>query len=279
MKSVYIILLNWRGWRDTIRCLSSLVSLNYSNYRVIVVDNASGDESVERIKTAFPEIMLISNNENVGFGSGCNVGIRHALANGADYVWLLNNDTIVDPNALDSLVQRAESDNSIGAVGSVLHPMGGDVINIQAWGGGCVKNYLGISRHFVGPVSECRIQYLTGASLLLPASTLKSVGLFDENYFMYWEDTDLGIRIGKMGYKLAVAPKSHIWHKESASLGRTNPRLDYYFTSSSIRFFRKHSGIPLIPIGISLGGRLAKRIFSWKWRNVGEIINAITDEI
>ena len=121
---VSIILLNWHGWRDTIACLDSLVSQDYNDYRVLVVDNGSTDDSVARIRAAHPEIPIMETGRNLGFSGGCNVGVRRALEDGADYVWLLNNDTTVDPQALSAMVAVAEADPRVGAVGSVLYGYG-----------------------------------------------------------------------------------------------------------------------------------------------------------
>src|ERR1700757_1370728 len=116
-KKVCSIVLNWNGWRDTSICVLSLLQQNYANHWVIVVDNGSTDDSVTRLRQEFPEITLIENKTNLGFAAGCNVGIREALAAGADFVWLLNSDAIADPNALHSLVETASRDPRIGAVG------------------------------------------------------------------------------------------------------------------------------------------------------------------
>ena len=119
--TVYIILLNWHGWRDTIACLDSLASLDYTNYHLQVVDNGSTDNSVACIRAAHPEVSIIETGRNLGFSGGCNVGVRRALEEGADYIWLLNNDTTVDPQALSAMVAVAETDPKVGAIGSVLY--------------------------------------------------------------------------------------------------------------------------------------------------------------
>lgn len=267
MKQVAIIVLNWNGWRDTLECLASLKNLNYPNYRIIVVDNASTDDSVTRVHDAHAGLLLIVNDRNLGFGGGCNVGIRRALQEGADYVWLLNNDTKVDPHALTALVEKAECDPKIGAAGSVLYYMD-EPGRVQAWGGGYVNFWLGVSRHRYAPAPENRLHYLTGASLLLRREALEQVGLFDEKFFMYWEDADFGFRLRRAGWKLAVASGARVWHKESASLGKKSPVLDEYFNASAVRFFRRHAPWPLLPIAVGVGGRLLKRIFRCDWERV-----------
>src|SRR6202171_5533946 len=136
--SVGCILLNWNGWRDTVDCLAALARLNYENVSVIVVDNGWADESVRRIREAAPGILVLETGSNLGFAGGNNVGIRHALARGADYIWLLSTDTDQDPPALGQLVRKAESNARLGEVGSVL-VYADEPSKIQAWGGGRVS--------------------------------------------------------------------------------------------------------------------------------------------
>lgn len=258
--TVYIILLNWHGWRDTIACLDSLLSLDYDDYRVLVVENGSTDDSVERIRAAHPEVPLIETGRNLGFSGGCNVGIRRAMEDGADYVWLLNNDTKAEPNALKAMVSVAEANPKVGAVGSVLyyldHPD-----QIQAWGGGTISFLTGRSHHFLERVSDDKLHFLTGASLLLRRSTLDQVGLLDEkNFFMYWEDSDLSFRLRKFGWSLAVAHQSIVFHREHASTCKGSPLLDFYFNESAVIFFRRYAFIAVWPTLIGTVGRLGKRV-------------------
>ena len=264
---VYIILLNWNGWRDTLECLHSLGSLSYTNWRILVIDNGSADDSVARLRSAYPGIRLIENGKNLGFAKACNVGIREALREGAEYVWLLNNDTVAEANSLRALVERAGQGERIGAVGSVLYYID-QPESVQAWGGGYINFWLGHSRHFTSRVSEQKIDFITGASLLLSRRALDEVGLLDERFFMYWEDADWAFRLKRAGWTLAVAEKSVIWHKESSAVGRRSPRLDTYFNTSAVRFFRKHAPVPLVSVWSGVGLRLLKRMIFRDWGRV-----------
>ena len=257
---VAIVILNWHGWRDTIACLDSLAGLDYSNYRVLVVDNGSTDDSVARIRAARPEVPIIETGRNLGFSGGCNVGIRRALEDGADYVWLLNNDTTVDPQALRAMVTVAEADLKIGAVGSVLYYMD-NPDQVQAWGGGEVSFWSGRARNHLTSVPNMRLHYLTGASMLICRMALEEVGLLDENrFFMYWEDTDFCFRLRKAGWDLAVADQSIVLHKEHAATGKGSPLLGYYFNESAALFFRRYAPIAVWTISIGTLGRLGKRV-------------------
>src|ERR1700722_3991033 len=264
MPKVYIVLVNWNGWNDTASCLSSLQSLDYENRKIIVVDNGSTDDSAARLRKAFPWVEIILAGANLGFPGGCNVGIRRALAEGADYVWLLNSDATADPEALQALVERAESDSGVGAVGSAIFCME-EPTQLQVWGGGYVNFWLGHARHFLKPVSDEEVQYITGASLLIPRRALETVGLLDERLFLYWDDPDYCWRLRKAGWKLSVAGRSKVWHKGMSSLGRRNPRLDTLFNSSAAIFFKQHSPVPLISIWVGVSLRIAKRLLRGDW--------------
>src|SRR3989339_346256 len=114
---VYILILNWNGKEDTLECLSSLKKIDYPNYKTIVIDNGSTDDSVKIINKKYPKIKIIENKKNLGYAEGNNVGIRYALKNKADYVLILNNDTIVDKKFLTELVKVGESNEKVGIVG------------------------------------------------------------------------------------------------------------------------------------------------------------------
>jgi len=257
---VDIILLNWHGWQDTISCLTSLEALDYPSYRVLVVDNGSFDDSVARIHAAKPDIQIIETGRNLGFSGGCNVGIRRGLEDGADYIWLLNNDTTVEPHTLTAMVNVAESDQRISAVGSVIYYMDSPK-DIQAWGGGWINFWSGRAHHYLAPVSNAKLHYLTAASILIRRSALEDVGLLDEKtFFMYWEDTDFSFRLREAGWSLAVAERSIVLHKEHAATGKGSPLLNYYYNESAVCFFQRHAFLPVWPIFVGTLGRLAKRI-------------------
>ena len=262
--SVTCIVLNWNGWRDTIACLESLQRIDYPNLSILVVDNGSTDNSVEMIRKSFQVIEILETHANLGFAAGNNVGIRLALSRQADFVWLLNNDTVVEPGTLKALVVCAESDSNIGAVGSVLRYWHAPE-NIQAWGGGIINLWTGQSNHVEGPEGLESLTYLTAASVLLRSSVLRKVGILDEGYFMYWEDADMSYRIRAAGYRLTVAPDASLLHKENATTGGKSPRKDRYISASGIRFLRKFAYFPPVPIFILIFGRALKRFAARDW--------------
>ena len=269
MKRVSVVILNWNGWQNTITCLDSLRHLDYPDFNLLCVDNGSADDSVAQISKAMPSVELLQTGENLGFGGGCNAGIRHAIAHGADYIWLINSDATVDSGALSAMVKVAEKNTALGAVGSVLYEA--DQRNrIQLWGGGKVNLWLGRSRH---RVSAGALDFISGASVLLRRAALDEVGLFDQaTFFMYWEDTDLSFRLRKAGWELAVADDSRVWHKQSASLGKRSPLLDEYFARSGVRFLKRYSRLPFVSIFLMLGPRLIKRVFSGEFKRAKSVL-------
>lgn len=269
--SVYIIVLNWNGWQRTEACVRSLRQLRYGSARIVIVDNGSTDGSVARLRETCGAETIIANDDNLGYAGGNNLGIRMALDAGVDYVWILNNDTTVDPQALRALVEVAEADGTVGAVGSVLHPMS-DRQTVETWGGGRVNLWSGRLKTPAGRTPDEWFHYLSGASLLLRSSAIRGVGLLDEQYFLYWEDTDLGFELRRAGWRLRVAADSHVFHQGSASLGKTNPRLDSYFNRSAVRFFRKHTPFPLAPILVGALSRLAARLIRGEWVRAGATV-------
>lgn len=269
MKRVDVVVLNWNGWQDTLACLASLARLDYPDFRLLVVDNGSTDGSAEKISRAMPGVELLQTGANLGFGGGCNAGMRQVLAGDAEYVWLVNSDATVDSGALSALVRVAEHNPAVGAVGSVLHEVD-NPCEIQLWGGGRVNLWFGISLHQREPGV---LDFVSGASVLLRRAALENVGLFDDQtFFMYWEDTDLSFRLRGAGWQLAVAEQSRLWHKQSAALGKGSPLLDQYFTQSAVRFFRRHAPIPFIPISIMLLRMLVKRLVIGRLGRVSAVL-------
>jgi GT2 family glycosyltransferase len=256
---VVVVVLNWNGWKDTISCLKSLQLQSYTNAELLVIDNASTDNSVVEINRAIPNVQVLQSGANLGFGGGCNVGIRQALLERADYVWLINSDATADPQALKELVEMADKSPKLASVGSVIYEADATE-QIQLWGGGRVRLWTGASQNQRAPA---RLDFLSGASVLLRCAALEQVGLFDEStYFMYWEDTDLSFRLRAAGWQLGVAETSRIWHRQSASVGKGSTLLDEYFTRSGVRFFRRYAPIPFVSIGLMLCRMLIKRLLT-----------------
>ncbi len=271
---VYIILVNWNNWKDTSQCLVSLGGLDYPDYRVLLLDNGSVDGSVQRIRESFPEVETVELGANLGFAKGNNVGIRVALERGAEFVWLLNNDTTVNSLTLRALLTTAERDPRVGAVGSAIYSFT-QRERLQVWGGGHINFLLGRSVCFQRHVGNERVQYITGASLFLRRQAVEQVGLLDEEFFMYWEDADYCFRLRRSGWRLAVAADSKVWHREQGSVGKKSVLMDAYFNRSAVHFFRKYATVPLVPIWLSLTQRFARWLLAGDLDRVGAVWAAL----
>ena len=273
--NTHIVVVNWNNAPQTLRCLRSLEDLAQLPCKVWVVDNGSEDGSADRlaefIDTTPLPAQLIRSAKNLGFGGGCNLAITQAFAEGADSVWLLNNDAVADRDALQALQHKLASDDRIGAVGSVIYDLRYPK-RVQVWGGGRILTWAGMSTHFRRSVADSKIDYLTGASLLLRREALLATGLFDgHEFFMYWEDADLCQRLRREGWRLAVASDSRVWHEHSSSLGKTHALKDFYVTQSAGAFLRRYSTRPKSAWYIGTTLRLLRRMFSGQaanWRAI-----------
>ncbi len=224
---VEIVILNWNGWEDTIECLESLKNNDYTEYTVVVVDNASSGNDVQILRERFgDEITIIENDRNYGFPEGCNIGLRHALQGDSDYILLLNNDTTVDPQFLVELVKIAEQDPEVGIVGSkILYYHAPN--RIQAAGGriiwliGYIGQYGKQEDHgqYDGVFER---DYVFGTSLLLSRALIEKVGLMDPFYFFGVEEYDYCTRARRAGFKVVYTSASRVWHKVGASRAKLN---------------------------------------------------------
>lgn len=242
---VYIIILNWNGRQDTIECVESCRGLSYPNFRILIVDNGSTDGSESILRERFPSVEFIQTGENLGFAGGNNTGIRYAIEQGADYIWLLNNDTVVDSEALGELLKVAESDEKIGIVGSKIYYY--DKPDILWFAGGMWRRNKSFTSHRgqdeidTGQYDEtCEVDYITGCSLLIKSSVIKEVGMMNEDYFLYWEEVDWNAVVSEEGWKILYVPGSLVWHKISASIRDQTYLQMYYYIRNGLLFFQKH---------------------------------------
>jgi hypothetical protein len=245
--SVHTIVLNWNGKGLLPDCLESLRDQGYPGMVPVVVDNASGDGSVEFVRAVFPECRVMVNEKNLGFAEGNNVGMRAAIEQMADYVVLLNNDTRVACGWLRFLVEAAEADRTIGAAGSrmlffdkprTVNSAGGAMNQaLYGWDRGVFEHD---GRHWRQP-HDCLA--VTGGSMLLRVEALRHAGVFDKAYFAYYEDNDLCHRIRLSGWRVVYVPKSKVFHKLSATSGPVSDWKTFLLERSRFRFILKN--VPL----------------------------------
>lgn len=246
---VYVLILNWNSHGYTVRCIESLQALDYPNYRIVIIDNASADESEPILRARFPELAFIQTGANLGYAGGNNRGIAYALAQGAEYIWLLNVDTHVDCRALCTLVEAMENNVRAGLAGSKIYYMDSQRI---AYAGGCVDFWRGSTFHRgdteidTGQYDQpAQVDFVTGCSLIVRSSVIREVGPLIESYFLYFEDIEWSLRVHKAGFELLFVPASVVWHKEGGtSGGRTNPDVIYYAARNNLYLIEQHFPFP-----------------------------------
>ncbi len=222
---VTIVVLTWNGKALTLACLESLASLEYESAAVIVVDNGSSDGTADAVRGAYgSRVTIIENSCNLGFAAGNNIGIRRGLADGADLVLLLNNDTTVDPSLVRHLVDVIRSSNDIGIVGPKIYYAsppdriwfaGGEVF---LWRG--TSRHIGIREREAGRYDTTRdVDYITGCALMARREVFEAIGDLDPVFSAYYEDTDFCMRARRAGFRVVYVPSGKVWHKISASTG------------------------------------------------------------
>lgn len=237
---VWIVVLTWNKIDCLEDCIKSLLKINYPNYKIIVVDNASTKGSLEQMQHDFDFIKFIRNKENLGYAGGNNVGIKFAIENGADYILLLNDDVVVDPNFLEELVNVAENEMKIGIVGPAIYYFEEPSKLYQSYGK--FNPYFGICYKSLAKISKpVEVDYIYGTALLVKKEAILKAGLLDVNFFLYEEEKDWAYRIKKKGYKIVYVPSAKVYHKVSKSFsGWVNPIVLYYNTRNELLFARKH---------------------------------------
>ncbi len=241
---VTVIVLNWNGLTDTCECLESVRIITYPNYETIVVDNGSSGDDVRLLLERFGEqIRIIASPENLGFAGGANLAIRETINRGDDYVLLLNNDVTVDQKFLNEMVRAAEELPDAAALCPKIYFR--DRPKVICSTGGRVNPWAGAARQ-VGRGEEDRGQYervatrdyADGAAMLIRRQALERVGLLDEEYFAYWEETDWCARAAEAGYRCYYVPAARVWHKTARSQA---PDAEYYylFRRNAFLFLRK----------------------------------------
>jgi hypothetical protein len=243
MPRVLIIILCYNGVELTLDCLRSLQSVDYPTFDVLVVDNASSDDTPARVRAQFPGVLVIETGANLGFAAGNNVGLRYALEQGYDYALLLNNDTEVAPDFLGQLVARAESDPAIGAVGPLIYYHEQPDLIWSA--GGAIDWRRGVSTMYgsgerdAGQYSEARsVDFVTGCALLVRRAALERAGLLDDRFFMYYEETEWCVRIARAGLQIMFEPAARLWHKIPLDARFDKEYLAYYMTRNRLLFLR-----------------------------------------
>lgn len=261
MTEVYIIIINWNNSQLTLEAISSIKKYTSYDYKIILVDNGSTDSSLKDFIGLPPNVKLIINDINLGFGSGCNIGIRYAIKSDAKYVLLLNNDAKLKSNIIKFFIDKYSNNKNIGAIAGTIV----DVKNSNYLHSGYYLNPLTLSSY---PVVDTEIlnskkfAWITAAVVFIPTSVFKEVGLFDENYFMYWEDFDLIYRIKQAGYILEVSTDALVEHTAGTS-SDSNKLLRYeWHLTSGIIWLRKNHPFYIYSVVILFLRSVAKSVLT-----------------
>jgi GT2 family glycosyltransferase len=238
---VFIIIVNWNGRETLKQCVTSVLKNTASPIQIVVVDNGSTDQSVEMLQREFQNVKIIQNSANRGFSKANNQGIKYAVAQGANYVLLLNNDILItQEDWLERMVSLLESDRSVGMVGcKLVYPdrriqHAGGFVRVSGAG------HRGDGEKDTGQYDKIEfVDYVTGAALLTKAQIIRSIGLLDEGFTpLYCEDTDWCLRARFCGYKIAYMPNPTLIHKHGSSAKNLRRRNnEFYFKRSWVRFF------------------------------------------
>lgn len=278
---ILIIIVTYNRWLDTRDCLVSLFAADGPVCRVIVLDNGSTDETLAALPREFPDVELIRNPSNLGYAEGNNAGLRLALAQGAEFVVVLNNDVIVAPDWLGELTAAARVDSQAALIGPlVLHADAPDVI--QSAGGMLPRDWHAFHRGANEPDTHQfsrteHVDWLTGCAVLVRCNALERIGLLDSGFFMYGEDVDWGVRAQRAGYHVLFTPKARVWHKGVRSDYAPAPYVTYYTARNELQLIRKHHG-GAVPV-IRAFARNLRTLTSWtlrpKWQEQRAHRNAL----
>jgi GT2 family glycosyltransferase len=253
----------------------------YKNHKVILLDNSSIDGSVEAVRENYPDVQILKLEKNLGYAGNNNVGIEEAVKQRADWVFVLNEDTVLTEDCISLIVSTAEDDPTIGILGPLVYHYSEPEI-IQTAGGMMDKYYrswhLGVDEPDCGQFSQPReVDWISGCAIMVRREVIEQIGMIDERFFYYFEEFEWCVRAKKAGWKIIIAPAAKIWHKGVTRNHQPKPSVTYYATRNRLLTLLKHHA-PLWA-WIVTWGQLFRTLASWtlrpKWRNKREHRNAM----
>ncbi|GIV66484.1 MAG: glycosyl transferase [Bellilinea sp.] len=270
---VGVIILNTNRKEDTLACLSSLQQCQYSNLIVWVLDNSSTDGSVEAIRNEYPHTRIIQLTENKGYAGNNNVGISTALEAGADWIFVLNEDTILESHSISNLIQFGISNSKAGILGPLVYHFD-EPFTVQSAGGIITKGWqaihIGQNEQDQGQFSQpAQVDWISGCAIMVRRKVIEQIGGIDERYFYYWEETEWCIRSRSVGWQVWVVPQAKIWHKGVQRNYQPSPNVTYYAARNRLLTLSKHHA-PLAD-RLSVNFSLLRTLLAWsllpRWRN------------
>jgi len=241
---VIAVILNTSRKDDTLACLQSLAQQDYPNLRLVVLDNTSTDGSVQAIGSAYPQVQIIALRENLGYAGNNNVGISAALEQGADWVFVLNEDIVLAPNVVSCLMLEARIHPQTGILGPLVYHFDPPTV-IQTAGGVMTANWdavhTGQNQPDTGQFAQPRrVDWISGCAILVRAEVIRQNGMIDPRFFYYWEETEWCVRIARAGWEVWAVPAAHIWHKGVQINYQPGPNVTYYATRNRLLLLSTH---------------------------------------
>ncbi|HUI30971.1 MAG TPA: glycosyltransferase family 2 protein [Candidatus Acidoferrales bacterium] len=245
INSLFIILVNFGEADQTIDCVKSLRKSSLTDFNVIIIDNGGTSDSRKILQQACHGVVVLSTEQNLGFGGANNMGIDYALQNGADLILLLNNDTIVKEDTIEKLVETAKQEPEAGIIGAKIHYY--DKPNTLWYAGGRLDidrglgTHIGIGKEDDGLQQHCvETDFVTGCCMLIKREVIEKIGKLDHSYFLYLEDADYSVRAKRAGYSVLYQPAAVLYHRVSSSIRWDSPTYVYFNLRNKILFLRKN---------------------------------------
>ena len=265
---VFTLILNTNRRVDTLACLASLEASTYRSNTIVVLDNASTDGSPAAIRAAYPAVQVVALAENLGYAGNNNVGLALALQQSADWVLVLNEDTVLAPDCVAQLVAAGEADPRVGLAGPLIYHADEPQV-IQSAGGVLDRQWramhLGQNVPDQGQFGATRdVDWLSGCALFVRRAVLEQVGLIDASYFYFWEETEWCLRAARAGWRIRQVPAAKLWHKGVQRSYQPRPSITYYATRNRLHTLAKHHA-PL-RAWLSAGSEVARTLASWSLR-------------
>ena len=287
MKKVAVVIVNWNGKSNTLECLRSLSVTAYPKpFDIIVVDNSSTDNSVSTIRRHFANVYLLPCRTNLGFSGANNEGIRLALRRSAEYIFIVNNDTLFASNTIVDLVQSMECRSTCGIAGPKIYFAPGYEFHKQRykqkeygkviWYAGGIIDWANVAGFHRGVDEvdygqynkEEETDFVSGCAMMVKRSVFEKVGIFDERFYLYYEDLDFNIRTKKAGFSLIYVPSSILWHKNAGSSHSGSNLQDYYLTRNRLLFGFRYAKLSTKLSLLKESVRLARVGRPWQKRGV-----------
>ena len=270
---VISVILNTNHRDDTLQCLASLEQSDYPNQRTLLLDNASTDGTVAAVKGRWPAVQVIELKENLGYAGNNNVGIEAAIAQGAEWVFVLNEDTWQAPDCISRLIAVGESDVKIGILGPMVYHASEPTI-IQSAGGRMDAYYrewhMGRNEPDQGQFHEPHpVEWISGCGILVRRALIEQVGAIDARFFYYAEELEWCLRAREAGWKVVHVPEAKLWHKGVTRDYQPKPSVTYYATRNRLLLLLKHHAS--LPAWMVTWAQLLRTLASWtlrpKWRS------------